>query len=80
MVAHPAEAKKQVNEQLRRETGKAMEPELLDAAWGRIRFSADPLPRSMEEGAKRAFDLGFLGEKPPDLRDLYDLTLLKEAR
>lgn len=80
MAEHPEEAKKQVNEQLRLQTGKAMETGLLDAAWGRIRFSADPLPQSMEEGAKRAFELGFLGEKPPVLRDLYDLTLLKEAR
>jgi NitT/TauT family transport system substrate-binding protein len=80
MTDHPEEAKKQVNEQLRVETGKAMEPALLDAAWGRIRFSADPLPAAMEEGAKRAFDLGFLGEKRPNLRNLYDLTLLKESR
>jgi sulfonate transport system substrate-binding protein len=80
ITEHPEEARKQVNEQLKVETGKLMDPALLAAAWGRMRFSAEPLPACMEEGARRSFELGFVGAKRPDLRSLYDLTLIREIR
>lgn len=80
MVGHPGAAKRDVNEALRRETGKPMEEAILEAAWGRVRFTSDPLRASLEEGARRAYELGFLGGRPPDLRELYDLTLLDRVK
>ena len=78
--AHPLEAKRELNVALASETGKRMNEAVLDAAWSRVRFTTDPIRSSLEEGARRAFELGFLGKKAPDLRNLYDLSLLETIR
>jgi NitT/TauT family transport system substrate-binding protein len=75
---HPAEAKTQVNAALAAETGKPMKVELIDEAWARIHFTADPYPAGVEEMARRAFELGFLGTRPPDLKRLIDASLLRK--
>jgi NitT/TauT family transport system substrate-binding protein len=76
--AHPAEAKKLLNQQIQRETGKALPPDVLDDAYSRLQITYDPLHAALNSAAKQAFDAGFLGRQMPDLSGLYDLTILNQ--
>ncbi len=77
--AHPAEAKKLLNEQIQRETGKAFSPDILDEAFSRMQVTYDPLHAALNTAAQQAFEDGFLGRQMPDLSHLYDLTLLNQV-
>jgi sulfonate transport system substrate-binding protein len=77
--AHPAEAKKLMNQQIQRETGKALPPVILDEAFSRMQATYDPLHSALTTAAQQAFDDGFLGRQMPDLSGLYDLTLLNQV-
>jgi NitT/TauT family transport system substrate-binding protein len=76
--AHSTEAKKLLNEQIQRETGKALPPSVLEDAFSRLQITYDPLREPLNTAAKQAFDAGFLGRQMPDLSGLYDLTLLNQ--
>jgi NitT/TauT family transport system substrate-binding protein len=77
--AHPAEAKKLLNEQIQRETNKALPADVLDEAFSRLQPTYDPLHAALNTAAQQAFEDGFLGRQMPDLSRLYDLTLLNEV-
>jgi NitT/TauT family transport system substrate-binding protein len=77
--AHPADAKKLLNQQIQTETGKALPPAILDEASTRMEVTYDPLHAAMMTAAKQAFDDGFLGRQMPDLSQLYDLSLLNQV-
>ncbi len=77
--AHLPEAKKLLNQQIQKETGKALPDALLDDAFGRMTVTYDPLRSSLMTAAKSAFDAGFLGRQMPDLSSLYDLSLLNQV-
>lgn len=77
--AHPADAKKLLNQQIQTETGKALPPAILDEAFTRMEVTYDPLHAAMMTAAKQAFDDGFLGRQMPDLSQLYDLSLLNQV-
>jgi NitT/TauT family transport system substrate-binding protein len=79
ITAHGAEAKKLLNDQIQRDTGKALPPAILDEAYGRIDITYDPLRSTLLTSAQSAFDAGFLGRQMPDLSSLYDLTLLNQV-
>jgi len=74
--SHLPEAKKILNQQIQKETGKALPDGVLDDAFGRLLVTYDPLRSSLLTSAKSAFEAGFLGRKMPDLSNLYDLSLL----
>jgi len=76
---HLPDAKKLLNQQIAKETGKALPEPVLDEAFGRMRATYDPLRPSLMNAAKSAFDAGFLGRQMPDLSSLYDLRLLNEV-
>lgn len=76
---HLPEAKKVLNQQIQKETGKALPDTVLDEAFGRLQVSYDPLRNSLLNSAKSAFDAGFLGRQMPDLSSLYDLSLLNQV-
>lgn len=76
--AHPAEAKKLLNEQIQRETNKALPADVLNEAFSRLQPTYDPLHTALNTAAQQAFEDGFLGRQMPDLSGLYDLTLLNE--
>jgi NitT/TauT family transport system substrate-binding protein len=76
---HLPEAKKLLNQQIAKETGKALPEPLLDEAFGRMRATYDPLRASLLVAAKLAFEAGFLGRQMPDLSNLYDLTPLNQV-
>lgn len=76
---HLPEAKKLLNLQIQKETGKALPEAVLDQAFGRLQPTYDPLRASLMTAAKSAFDAGFLGREMPDLSNLYDLSLLNQV-
>jgi NitT/TauT family transport system substrate-binding protein len=76
---HVPEAERILNEQIRKETGKALSPAVLHEAFERLQVTYDPLPSSLIIAARAAFDAGFMGKQMPDLRGMYDLTILNEV-
>lgn len=76
---HPTEAEQVLNQQIQRETGKALSPQVLDDAYARMQPTYDPLRGSLLSAAKSAFEAGFLGRQMPDLSRLYDLSLLNQV-
>lgn len=76
---HLPEAKRMLNAQIQKETGKALSPALLDEAFGRLQVTYDPLRSSLLNSAHSAFEAGFLGKTMPDLSNLYDLSLLNQV-
>lgn len=79
IAGHLPEAKKLLNDQIQRDTGKPLPPAVLDEAFARIDVTYDPLRATLLTSAKSAFDAGFLGRQMPDLSSLYDLTLLNQV-
>jgi len=77
--AHPGDAKKLLNQQIRAETGKALTAIVLDEAFARMQVTYDPLHSALSTAAQQAFDDGFLGRQMPDLSRLYDVTLLNQV-
>ncbi len=76
---HGAEAKQLINDQIKKETGKALPPAVLNQAFGRMEVTYDPIRSSLLSSANAAFEAGFLGRQKPDLSGLYDLTLLNQV-
>jgi NitT/TauT family transport system substrate-binding protein len=76
---HLAEAKNILNEQIQKETGKALSRAVLDEAFGRLQVTYDPLSSSLMTAARAAFDAGFMGKEMPELKGIYDLTILNEV-
>lgn len=76
---NPEEAKKILNEEIKKETGKAITENVLNESLKRIDFTYDPISNSLFQSARWAFEQGFLGKEQPDLSNIYDLTLLNEV-
>jgi NitT/TauT family transport system substrate-binding protein len=76
---NPVQAKQILNQQLQKETGKPLEPAVLDDAFSRMAVTYDPIRSALQKATQQAFDEGFLGRTPPDLSGLYDLALLNEV-
>ena len=76
---HLLPAKKLLNEQIQRETGKALPSAIVDEAFTRIEITDDPIRSSLVRSAQSAYEAGFLGRQMPDLSGLYDLTLLNQV-
>jgi NitT/TauT family transport system substrate-binding protein len=76
---HLPEAKKILNDQIQKETGKALRQSVLDESFSRLQVTYDPLSSSLMSAAKAAFEAGFMGKQMPDLKNIYDLTILNEV-
>lgn len=76
---HLPESKTLVNQQIQKETGKALPAAVLDEAFGRFTATYDPLRDTLLTSAHNAYDLGFLGKQLPDLSGIYDLSLLNQV-
>ncbi len=79
ITGHQPEAKKLLNEQIQRETSKALPADVLDEAFSRLQVTYDPLHSALNTAAQQAFENGSLGREMPDLSKLYDLTLLNDV-
>ncbi|MFD5461699.1 aliphatic sulfonate ABC transporter substrate-binding protein [Kitasatospora sp. NPDC127059] len=75
--ANPDKAKADANEAIKKEAGNALEPAVLDPAWADIDFLDDPLANTLQAEADHAVTAGLL--KKPDLKGIYDLTLLNKV-
>lgn len=73
------EAKKLINEELKKLTGKALSEGVIDEAFTRLKVTYDPIKESLFKSARWAFEQGFLGKKMPDLSGIYDLKILNEV-
>ncbi|MBZ5571470.1 MAG: ABC transporter substrate-binding protein [Acidobacteriia bacterium] len=76
---HLPEAKGILNQQIKKETGKALSAAVLGDAFGRLQVTYDPLRNTLLTSAHSAYDAGFLGRQMPDLSGLYDLSLLNQV-
>jgi len=76
---HLPQAKQILNQQIQKETGKALAPAVLDEAFSRLQIIYDPLRNTLLTSAHSAFDAGFLGKQMPDLSGLYDLSALNQV-
>lgn len=73
------EAIKNFNEQLEKLTGKTIPNNELQEAFSRMDITYDPIKPSIGKSADDAYGLGFLGDKKPDLGNIFDLTLLNQV-
>lgn len=67
-----------LNEQLKRETGKALKAEVIQKAMARIEFTWDPICSSLKRSAEASHRIGFLRAEPR-LDGLYFLSLLNDV-
>ncbi len=74
----PTNAKQKLNAEILRFTGAALSDDVLNEAWARQTVTFDPVRASLLGSANAAFKLGFLGNAPPQLDAIYDLTLLNQ--
>lgn len=73
------EAKRVLNQEIKKETGKALPAEVLDDSFSRLRVTYDPIRSSLITSARWAFEAGFLGRERPELSGIYDLSILNEV-
>ena len=73
------ETAKVFNIQLEKLTGKTIPVDEFQNAFSRLEITYDPVKESLYTSANNAFELGFLGDKKPDLSNIYDLTLLNQV-
>ena len=78
MQKNAEQAKTLLNQQIAKDTGRALSAKVLDEAFGRVEFTYDPIRSSLLISAERAYEAGFLREKP-DLTNLYSLDLLNQV-
>jgi NitT/TauT family transport system substrate-binding protein len=76
--AHPDQAKLLINQQIQKDTGKALPPVILNEAYSRLSVTYDPIASSLYTSAQHSVDAGFL-RRLPDLSHLYELTLLNQV-
>ena len=67
-----------LNEQLKKETGKALKDEVIQKAMTRVEFTWDPICASLKQSAEASHRIGFI-RKEPALGGIYALTLLNEV-
>lgn len=73
------EAKRVLNAEIKKETGKALPQPVLDDSFARLEVTYDPIRSSLFTSARSAFDSGLLGRERPDLSGIYDLSILNEV-
>ena len=70
-----AGAAKILNEQLKKETGKTLRPEVIRSALNRVDFTWDPIASSLMKSAEMAHSAGFM-KTSPRLEGIYSLNIL----
>jgi NitT/TauT family transport system substrate-binding protein len=73
------ESIKSFNEQVQKLTGKTIPNDIISDALSRMEITYDPVKSSIDKSANDAYSLGFLGDKKPDLSNIFDLTILNKV-
>ncbi len=73
------EAKRLLNAEIKKETGKALPQAVLDDAFSRLQVTYDPVRASLVTYAGWAFSAGLLGRTKPEVAGIYDLSVLNEV-
>jgi NitT/TauT family transport system substrate-binding protein len=73
----PARAKELTNQGIEAVTDKPLAAPVLDAAWDNLRFTLDPIAKSLQISKDHAVAVGLLD--PVDLAGIYDLSILNEV-
>lgn len=76
--ADKAAAAAVVNAQIKADTGKALDADVIQKAFERVEFTWDPVSSSLFKSAQDAFEAGFL-KAEPKLDGIYSLSLLNEV-
>ena len=76
---NPDEAKKLVNENIKKVTSAGLSDVIINAAWRNQKITFDPIASSLRKSADDAFALGYLGDKKPDLANIYSLDTLNKV-
>lgn len=71
-------AKKIINNEIMHDTGKKLPEDILNEAFSRQTLTYDPIKSALIKSAESAYELGFLGKRKPDIKGIYDLTILNE--
>jgi NitT/TauT family transport system substrate-binding protein len=77
ITAHPAAAKKDINDALTTLSGKALPANVLDPAFAHVQVTDDPLAATLRAEAAHATRAGLLGTV--DLKGIYDLRPLNKV-
>jgi NitT/TauT family transport system substrate-binding protein len=67
-----------LNQQIRKETSRALREDVITRALDRVELTWDPIAQSLERQAEAAHKIRFLRQQP-DLRGIYELNLLNEV-
>lgn len=67
-----------LNSEIKRLTGQAINEQVLNDALSRIKVTYDPIKQSLLKSAEDAYKLGYLGERKPDMSNIYDLRILNK--
>jgi NitT/TauT family transport system substrate-binding protein len=73
------ESIKYFNMQVQKLTGKTIPDDIISEALSRMDITYDPVKQSIGKSADDAYDLGFLGDKKPDLSNIFDLAILNKV-
>lgn len=76
---HKTESIKIFNDQIQKLTGKTIPNDVISEALSRMEMTYDPVKSSIDKSANDAYNLGFLGDKKPDLSNIFDLTILNKV-
>ncbi len=79
ITADPAAARDGANAAIKRITGKAIAPAVLERAWQGLEFVTDPVPAALAKNAADAEALGFVRLRGIDVSGLCALDLLREV-
>jgi len=72
-------AKDVVQVQIKKWTGSQLADNVINRAWGNLRFTWDPLPLTLKKSADDAVVAGVLNLNPGALNGIYDLRLLNST-
>jgi NitT/TauT family transport system substrate-binding protein len=78
IASNPPAAMAILNEQIRKETGRALPVEVIQKSLQRVQLTWDPVAPSLYTDARAAYEIHFLRRKP-DLTGIYDLRLLNQV-
>jgi len=67
-----------LNDQIKKETGKTLKPEVIQQAINHVEFTWDPVSLSLKKSAEASHHIGFIRSEP-ELRGIYSLGLLNEV-